>query len=58
MTAIAAQLQISTSGITRQDMTPWLLGNVSSHSANAWGDSQVLVGVGEFYLALRFFSHI
>ena len=39
-------------------MTPWLLGNVSSHSANAWGDSQGLVGVGEFYLALHFCSHI
>ena len=39
-------------------MTPWLLGNVSSLSANAWGDSQGLVGVEEFYLALRFFSLI
>ena len=49
---------LPTSGITRQGMMPWLLGNVSSLSANAWGESQGLVGVGEFYLALRFFSHI
>ena len=39
-------------------MTPWLLGNVSSLSVNAWGDSQGLVGLGEFYLALHFCSHI
>ena len=39
-------------------MTPWLLGNVSSLSVNAWGDSQGLGEVGEFYLALHFCSHI